>query len=487
MKKFSLLLIIGLLAVLAGCSTGGNGALTYPPAEVEFLEKNIALSIGESIALEYQVSPSNAVTSNVRLESSDTSIVKINGVVAMGVSEGTAAITAYYQSDILGQCVIKVSHVEPERIWLSEEQIEVKAGRKVAIAINSYPEKITDTEYTFQIADESIAEYINGYVKGIGIGTTSITCIHNTTGLTADCVITVIPIEAESIRIAGRDSVEIDGNLSLSVAFHPEDVTDQTITWEVSDESIATIEESVLYAHKVGRVTVTAYTSTGVSDQMEIEVLPILPTGISLECDKGDMLIIGDKVSLTATISPKNTTDKTIEWKSSDKSIASVNSKGTVKALKPGKVTITATLSNGVSDSYSFTINPKPVKISNGFIKKPSNRKAPVTIHAPKDASCYVYFKNSSNSKKDFSLFVKAGSTVKVKAPLGHYTLYYATGETWYGVKYRFGVGTSYYLAESTFDFYEDDYYVYGTTVTLYQVYGGNMSTHEIDESQFPG
>ena len=488
MKKLSVFLIIGLLIVLTGCNNGGGGVLTYPPAEVEFSEKNIALHIGESIALEYQAYPSNAVTSNVRLESSDTNVVKINGVVATGISEGTAAITAYYSSEILGQCVIKVSHVEPERIWLAENTIEGQVGRRIELSINTYPENATDTDYTFNIADETIAAFTEGSLWGVGIGTTDVTIVHNATGLSIDFVLSVTPVDAEKIIIIGKESVLISESFPLKVVFYPEDTTNQAIEWEVSDDELTTIKDSVFYAHKDGIVTIFATTESGITDDYVVEILPILPTEISLTCEDDNTLIIGDKTKLHATILPENTTDKTIEWKSSDESVASVNSKGTVKALKPGTVTITATLSNGLSDSYSFTINPKPVKISNGFIKKPKvSRIAPVIVHASKTESCYVYFKSAMGSKYDFSLFVKAGTTVEVKAPVGHYTMYYASGQTWYGVNYRFGVGTSYYKADTSFFFYNEFGIVYGTEITLYQVLDGNMSTYEINESEFPG
>ncbi|MCR5475106.1 MAG: Ig-like domain-containing protein [Lachnospiraceae bacterium] len=42
-------------------------------------------------------------------------------------------------------------------------------------------------------------------------------------------------------------------------------------------------------------------------------------------------------------ISPKNATDKTVTWKSSNKKIATVSKKGRVKGLKKGKVKITVT------------------------------------------------------------------------------------------------------------------------------------------------
>lgn len=47
-----------------------------------------------------------------------------------------------------------------------------------------------------------------------------------------------------------------------------------------------------------------------------------------------------------------------ITWKSSDDKIATVNSDGEVKAVGVGKVTITAALSDGTSDSFTLVVDP---------------------------------------------------------------------------------------------------------------------------------
>ena len=52
----------------------------------------------------------------------------------------------------------------------------------------------------------------------------------------------------------------------------------------------------------------------------------------------------GKTLKLKATILPKNAKSKKVVWKSNKKSVATVNSKGVIKAVKKGKATITATV-----------------------------------------------------------------------------------------------------------------------------------------------
>lgn len=68
---------------------------------------------------------------------------------------------------------------------------------------------------------------------------------------------------------------------------------------------------------------------------------------------------VGESRMLTTTITPSDASDKSVTWKSSDESIATVTSSGTVKAIKPGVVTITATSSNGKTSTLEIDIKEK--------------------------------------------------------------------------------------------------------------------------------
>ena len=63
-------------------------------------------------------------------------------------------------------------------------------------------------------------------------------------------------------------------------------------------------------------------------------------TGVTL--DKAELtLAVGATETLTATVAPDNAGNKAVKWTTSDKKIATVSQDGTIKAVAPGKATIT--------------------------------------------------------------------------------------------------------------------------------------------------
>lgn len=93
----------------------------------------------------------------------------------------------------------------------------------------------------------------------------------------------------------------------------------------------------------------------------------IAVTGISLS-QTSVSLEVGGSVSLTATVSPSDATDKTVTWTSSNSGVASVSG-GVVSALAEGTATITAT-AGGKSAKCEVTVKPKVVDVTGISLNK---------------------------------------------------------------------------------------------------------------------
>ena len=94
-------------------------------------------------------------------------------------------------------------------------------------------------------------------------------------------------------------------------------------------------------------------------------------TGIQIN-ENIETLEVGNNKILTATITPDNATDKSITWKSSDESIATISTTGELVAKKPGIVDITVASSNGKTSSIKINIKETP-KTNNMITKTSTN------------------------------------------------------------------------------------------------------------------
>ncbi len=82
-------------------------------------------------------------------------------------------------------------------------------------------------------------------------------------------------------------------------------------------------------------------------------------------------LVEGDTEELMATVMPENATDKGIEWKSDNESVATVSQTGLVTAIKDGKATITVkTNDGGFTATCAVTVNKKIIPVSEVELNK---------------------------------------------------------------------------------------------------------------------
>ena len=130
---------------------------------------------------------------------------------------------------------------------------------------------------------------------------------------------------------------------------------------KVSDKGVVTIPKDF-----AGKVTITikvpeTYSYPGFSKKVTITVKKVAATKIKMP--KTKKVAAGFKVTIKPTMVYKCQKLSGAKWSTSDKKIATVNSKGVVTGKKPGKVKITCKLPNG--KKYTCTVTVKKNKIVN--------------------------------------------------------------------------------------------------------------------------
>ena len=117
----------------------------------------------------------------------------------------------------------------------------------------------------------------------------------------------------------------------------------------------------------------------------------VLPSKVSLNPNSVTMEV-GATKSLTATISPTNSTNKAIIWSTSDSSVATVNN-GTVTGKKAGTVVITAKATNGLTANAQIKVIAEHI-FSPWYITK----SASCTENGSKKRTCSVCGKTETQT-----------------------------------------------------------------------------------------
>lgn len=234
-------------------------------------------------------------------------------------------------------------------------------------------------DWTWEIGDDSIASVdANGVITGIKGGNTIVTLTSADGKFSAKCPVTV----NQPLKAIKMDDIalETNGHTSETVAYtlEPADTTEDDVILSVADESVAKLEGNKLVAVSDGSTKITA-TSGIVKTSARVTVTTKVEQ-IALSKTEG-VLTVGNSVTVTATVTPDNATNATVNWTSSDETVATVDSSGKVTAVAAGSATITATSeSDGdVSADYALTVNKAAAKPATNYSGTTSSAGAATT------------------------------------------------------------------------------------------------------------
>lgn len=159
---------------------------------------------------------------------------------------------------------------------------------------------------------------------------------------------TSVTLSEEAVTMDCYDTIELTAEVS------PGSALNKDVVWTSSDEDVATVWDGSVTAWEAGTCTITATTSNGKSASCTVTVV-LEPSSVWLSEYWVD-LEVGETLTLTADVYPENATDTSVTWSSSDSSVATV-SNGIVTAVGEGSCEITATTSNGVSESCTVDVS----------------------------------------------------------------------------------------------------------------------------------
>lgn len=210
-------------------------------------------------------------------------------------------------------------------------------------------EGLNSSDIVWKSSAPDIATVENGTVTAISEGSAIITASIN--GISSTCKVTVSSsyVSVTGITLNKSSMNILIGNTeALTKKISPSNATNQDVTWKSSDPEIATINsDGLITAKKVGTTIITVTTNNGYKTTCRVTVVDTIALKeISLN---KKTLIIKEKETETLKVNfnPSTATNKKVTWKSSNTSVATVNSSGKVTGIAPGNATITVVSNDG--------------------------------------------------------------------------------------------------------------------------------------------
>ena len=349
-------------AVISATANDGSGkkatctvTVTTMVTGITLNKSTLSLNDGASETLTVTISPSTASDKSVTWSSTDTSVATVdqNGkVTAVGNGNAVISATANDGSDKKATCTVTVTTLVTG-ITLNKSTLSLNEGSNETLTITISPSTASDKSVTWSSTDTSVATVDqNGKVTAVSKGTATIKASTNDgSGLSASCSVTVIkPVSSIQLNktslVLYRGASDVTETLTVSVI--PSDASDTPFTWLSSNVSVAAVSSSGVVTGKskgTATITVSANDGSGASSTCEVEVkqyvtsISLNPTSLILNKD--------EEQTLTPTVIPSNASDKSLNWTSSNESVAIVDNNGKVTAKSLGSAIIKVMANDG--------------------------------------------------------------------------------------------------------------------------------------------
>ena len=339
--------------------TSEDGAFTdtcsvtvrVPVEEIYITGSGTELKVGQTMSLSLTILPEDADRENIFWFSLNPEIASVdqNGTVT-GISEGETvigvkAVADQIQVDVGIRVVPDV--VSVTGIMLSEHALTLETGGSGQLSAYVTPENASNKKVYWTSADPSVATVDEqGTIRAVGDGQTTITVATEDGGYTDTCTVTVneyekkIRLNETSLTLTAPPEI-----FDLDAFIGDDELSPAEVIWTSSDQySVSVDENGTLRAIWGGTVYITATLVSDETVSATCEVTVDSNMSVVRETENAHILNPGEEYDLKARFIPEYGAAETIEWQTSDPSVAEVDNNGHVTALSSGTAVVSVSL-----------------------------------------------------------------------------------------------------------------------------------------------
>ncbi len=264
-KIIAVLLLIGIALSFASCGESGTGESSE---YISLLTRNINFdTIDQQRKIEY-VHTAGINPEEIVYTSSDETVAVCDGPLVTSVGFGVCSITLKDADDkLLATCKVNVNDAQLI-IKLSVKEYEFfEIGETFKIDASNYDGYSVHSIVEWTTSARDVATVKDGVVTAKGYGTCTITAYNSKSRAYANCIIKVTNPSEPDLTLSlpdGENTVMLDAvgdEFTLTATPFPSAIS--KVTWQSSDESVATVNDGKIVATGKGRCVIIAKCDNG--------------------------------------------------------------------------------------------------------------------------------------------------------------------------------------------------------------------------------
>lgn len=334
------------------------------------------------VELEYNLAPSNTSQTDVVWSSSNEAVAEVkNGVVA-GKSVGRADITIASKDNpnVKKTCVVYVSkELDKSKVTAvrNDKNINVnwtKVAHASSYVLSRYNKStgiVNDiyegTDTAFEDKDLTSGKYVYTVKAIVDENAADANLYSNSVSEESEAVI--IPESVTGIEVANdyqHMGLFVGGSGKIRYSVIPSNATNTNVTFKSLNEKVAIVDANgVVTGVSEGNADIVITTEEGGFEaKCTVRVDGIDARGIERVGDKTVTMGLNQTRQLQVKITPSDTTNKNVQWTSSNNSVATVDSNGVVTSKNSGSTIITATTHNGLKTEFFIEVETPVTNIT---------------------------------------------------------------------------------------------------------------------------
>ncbi|MDE7328110.1 MAG: Ig-like domain-containing protein [Lachnospiraceae bacterium] len=345
----------------ATCTIRVVGAIT----KIELDPSSKTIGIGDLLTINAKITP-KINSASLKWITSDAKIVSLEqegdlSATVKGQAEGVAVITAINQENVVvGSCMVTVKGDHSiKKITLSQTNVTTSLAEKTLVLYATItPPDAENEPIVWSSSDPSIATVDQkGLVTLRKAGTVTIICTaRNDSTIAASCRVTI----TQSVTGIKLDQSNVTMNVGetfrLTYVISPVNASNPAVTWTTTNKSVATVDKNGLVSAKgVGQTAIILKTNEG--GYMATCLINVNRVATAVRLDATSIVLnVGDYYNFETTITPADSTDKTLTWEISDKGVVAVSNRGKVIAKKVGVAVVMAKTKSGSTAYCTVTV-----------------------------------------------------------------------------------------------------------------------------------